>query len=278
MAKYNAIGALVTDLTTIRSNLAAVNSGAKDDGTLRIVLATDQPTMSNAQPVSGTVTATGPLTDTQLRATPVPVSGTITATTGGLTDTQIRATPLPISGTVTANTGLSQPLTDTQLRATPVPVSGTVTATVTSTTITGTVATTQSTSPWVTNDPGLPNALGQSNMAGSTSVVIASDQSTVTVKEAVGAAATLSNVANSASNVTVLAANASRRMAMFFNDDTAVTGATLYLKFGATASATSYTIAISPRGYYELPQPPYVGIIDGIATAATGSCRVTEIT
>jgi hypothetical protein len=43
----------------------------------------------------------------------------------GLTDTQLRATPVPISGTVTANTGLSQPLTDTQLRASAVPVSAT---------------------------------------------------------------------------------------------------------------------------------------------------------
>lgn len=91
------------------------------------------------QPVSGTVVATGPLTDTQLRASPVPVSGPLTDTqlratpvpvsgtvsTGGLTDAQLRATPVPVSGTVTA-TG---PLTDTQLRATPVPVSGTVTAT-----------------------------------------------------------------------------------------------------------------------------------------------------
>jgi hypothetical protein len=56
------------------------------------------------------------------------VAGTVTANTGltqPLTDAQIRATPLPVSGTVTANTGLTQPLTDTQLRATPVPVSGT---------------------------------------------------------------------------------------------------------------------------------------------------------
>lgn len=45
----------------------------------------------------------------------------------GLTDTQLRATPVPISGTV--STGLTQPLTDTQLRATPVPISGTVTVT-----------------------------------------------------------------------------------------------------------------------------------------------------
>lgn len=66
------------------------------------------------QPVSGTVTATGPLTDTQLRASAVPVSGTVA--TGGLTDTQLRATAVPVSG----------PLTDTQLRATPVPISGTV--------------------------------------------------------------------------------------------------------------------------------------------------------
>lgn len=44
----------------------------------------------------------------------VPISGTVT--TGGLTDTQLRATAVPVSG----------PLTDTQLRATAVPVSGTV--------------------------------------------------------------------------------------------------------------------------------------------------------
>lgn len=47
--------------------------------------------------------------------------------TDALTDVELRATPVPISGTVNANTGLSQPLTDAQLRATPVPVSGTVT-------------------------------------------------------------------------------------------------------------------------------------------------------
>ncbi len=38
---------------------------------------------------------TGPLTDTQLRATAVPVSGTVA--TGGLTDTQLRASAVPVS-------------------------------------------------------------------------------------------------------------------------------------------------------------------------------------
>lgn len=60
---------------------------------------------SNQTPVS----VTGPLTDAQLRATPVPVSGTVTAT-GPLTDAQLRATPVPVS-TKTALTAAS-PLQD----------------------------------------------------------------------------------------------------------------------------------------------------------------------
>ena len=82
---------------------------------LPVVIASDQ----SAVTVTGTVTATtGGLTDVQLRATPVPVSGTLTVNTG-LTDAQLRATPVPVSGTLTVNTGL----TDAQLRATAVPVS-----------------------------------------------------------------------------------------------------------------------------------------------------------
>lgn len=56
------------------------------------------------QPVSGTFwqatqPVSGPLTDAQLRATPVPVSGTVTAT-GPLTDAQLRATPVPVTDKV----------------------------------------------------------------------------------------------------------------------------------------------------------------------------------
>ncbi len=45
------------------------------------------------------VNSTPGLTDTELRATAVPISGTVTAT-GPLTDTQLRAAPVPISGSV----------------------------------------------------------------------------------------------------------------------------------------------------------------------------------
>jgi hypothetical protein len=94
------------------------------------------------QPVSiaASVAVTGPLTDTQLRATALPVSiGSMPSTpvtgtfwqatqpvSGPLTDAQIRATALPVSGTFwQATQPVSGPLTDTQLRATAVPVSGT---------------------------------------------------------------------------------------------------------------------------------------------------------
>ena len=68
-------------------------------------------------------------------ADPLPVTGEVSVTTlpaglatsanqqtDALTDVELRAVPVPVSGTV--NTGLSQPLTDAQLRATPVPISG----------------------------------------------------------------------------------------------------------------------------------------------------------
>lgn len=105
-----------------------------------------QAVMTSSEPVviasnQSAVPVSGPLTDTQLRATAVPISGTVTANagtgvlavSGPLTDTQLRATAVPVSGTVTANAGtgtlaVSGPLTDVQLRATAVPVSGTVTA------------------------------------------------------------------------------------------------------------------------------------------------------
>lgn len=45
--------------------------------------------------IAGSVPVTGPATDGQLRATPLPVSGTVA--TGGLTDTQLRAVAVPVS-------------------------------------------------------------------------------------------------------------------------------------------------------------------------------------
>lgn len=93
------------------------------------------------------------------------------------------------------------------------------------------------------------------------------------VKTYPAASATLANVASSASSVTLQASNANRRGWMVFNDSTAI----LYVKFGATASATSYVVQIPAGGYYEMPLPTYTGVVDGIWASANGNARVTEI-
>ncbi len=93
------------------------------------------------------------------------------------------------------------------------------------------------------------------------------------VEPAVAVSATLSNVASSASNVTLLASNAARKGAAIYNDSTQI----LYVKFGATASATSFVVAMAAASYYEFPQPVFTGIVDGLWAAAQGSARVTEI-
>jgi hypothetical protein len=87
------------------------------------------------------------------------------------------------------------------------------------------------------------------------------------------ATATHTNVAGSASNVTLLAANKNRVGATIYNDSSA----TLYLKLGATASATSFTAKLGLDDYFEIPYG-YVGVIDGIWSAASGSARIVEVT
>jgi hypothetical protein len=100
------------------------------------------------------------------------------------------------------------------------------------------------------------------------------DRSGRTVVGQKAATATLSSVADSASSVTVLAANAARLGATIVNDSTEI----LYLKMGATASTTSYTVKMAVDAYYEVPFG-YTGILDGIwANNASGSARVTELT
>lgn len=95
--------------------------------------------------IASSIAVTGPLTDTQLRATPVPVSGTVTANQGGTWNVT------NISGTVSLPTGASTSALQTSGNA--------------------------SLSTIATNTP----ALGQATMANSSPVVIASNQSALAV-------------------------------------------------------------------------------------------------
>lgn len=85
-------------------------------------------------------------------------------------------------------------------------------------------------------------------------------------------AATLTNVASSATNVTLFAAAGTANARTIYNDSTQV----LYVKFGATASTSSYTVQLAAGAYYEFPQPLYAGQVDGIWASANGNARLTS--
>ncbi len=85
---------------------------------------------------------------------------------------------------------------------------------------------------------------------------------------------TETNVAGSATSVTILAANSSRKAASIYNDSSAI----LYLLLGVgPASTTVFTVEMASNTLYEV-LANYTGIITGIWASATGSARVTELT
>lgn len=90
------------------------------------------------------------------------------------------------------------------------------------------------------------------------------------------ATATLTNVSTSTASASLLASNTSRKGVVIYND---AATAVLYIKFGATASATSFTYYLAAKETIELPGAGvlYTGAIDGILDAGTGTARVTEL-
>jgi hypothetical protein len=87
------------------------------------------------------------------------------------------------------------------------------------------------------------------------------------------ASSAVTNVASSATNVTLLAANNARVGAFIFNDSTQA----LLVKLAATASLTSFSVRLAPGAFWEVPAA-YRGIIDGIWQSTQGSARITELT
>lgn len=271
---------------------------------LPVTIASNQ----SALPISGTVTAnqgtnpwvvSGTVQAVQSGAWNITnITGTITLPTGAstLVEQQTQTTALGTLLTTTAFQARINTLGQkTMVNSTPVvlasdqasiPVAATLSAETTkvigtvnqgtspwvvslsSTTITGTVAVTQATG---TNlhtvvDSGTITTV-------STVTAVTTITNPVKTQPAPSANATLSNVAGSASSVTLLASNTSRLGAIIVNDSTAI----LYVKEGSVASATSYTYILFQYDTIEIPFG-YNGIITGIWASATGSARVTENT
>ena len=95
------------------------------------------------------------------------------------------------------------------------------------------------------------------------------------VKELRSATPTITSVADIATSTTLLALNTNRLGASFHNTSSAI----LYLKCGATATVTKFTVRMVQYAYYELPYQ-YTGIVDGIwaSDPNDGSCLITEFT
>ena len=100
------------------------------------------------------------------------------------------------------------------------------------------------------------------------------DAGTQRVAQGGAGTGTKTNVGSSASSVTILASNASRKGAIIYNDSTAI----LYLDLsGGTATSTSYSVQVGAQGYFEVPGPAiYSGLITGLWAAVNGNARVTE--
>lgn len=127
----------------------------------------------------------------------------------------------------------------------------------------------------VTRLAQIPASLGQKTSVNSLAVVVASDQSLIPTKllSGTGAAPTITTVPSSITSQTFAVANANRLGLTVYNDSTQP----LYLKLGATAGTSSYTIRMQPKSYYEVPYG-YVGRVDGVWLAADGNALVTELT
>lgn len=80
------------------------------------------------------------------------------------------------------------------------------------------------------------------------------------------------NVAGSVSTVTLSAADTTRRVCTIYNDS----AVKLYVKLGAAASTTSFTVLLNPADYYETPAG-YTGIVTAVFSGASGFARITEL-
>jgi hypothetical protein len=152
------------------------------------------------------------------------------------------ATTQPVSGTVTANQG------------TPALVANAWPIKVTDGAQTATVLTTAPTA----NSPGLVVRI-----AGAISVTFSQPNT-----------GTVTSVSVTTAVTTVLAANANRLGASFWNNGANV----VYIRLSAGATTALFTVRISNKGFYELQFPAYTGVVTGITAAGAAVVLVTELT
>lgn len=213
-----------------------------------------------------------------------PVSGTVTANAGTGTFA-ISASALPLPTGASTETTLGTRLADstftgrintlgqkTMSASTPVTLASDQSALA----VTGTFfQTTQPVSGTVTGNQGTPNTATNGwpvKVTDGTNTLTMDSDGAANVSIQGSTAAIVTSVVGSATNVTLLTSNAGRDMASFYNNSTSYA----YLKMGATASTSSFSVKIAPGSLYELPIPAYAGQIDCLWDTANGAMLVTE--
>jgi hypothetical protein len=224
----------------------------------------------------------GPLTDAELRATAVPISGSVAATVSGTVLVDGSAVTQPVSGTVTASVSnfpatqpvsgsvtvlnASIPVTGTFWQATQ-PVSGTfwqATQPVSGSVSVSNFPATQPVSGTVTvANPGLTDAQLRATPVVITGSVSTSGSSTGT--------ATVSRVAvDNTAAVTLSASNSAKTRLVIYNE-----GGTLFVKYGATASNTDYTYVVKVDTTLEISG--YYGLVTARKASGSTFVQVTEV-
>lgn len=252
MALQNLLGDLALDATLVTIDAVIDSIDTKTPALGQALAAASVPVVLTAAQITTLTPAAQGLTDAQLRATAIPVSGTFYQATQPVSVASMPSTPVTnanlttLAGAVSATHMQVDVLTAPAIRA--LTSADVVTANLSAT----------------------DNAVLDAICANLFNVFRDSAGRTITAQ--LSNAVTYSNVNASASSVTLLTDNPLRVGATFYNDSSAI----LYLKLGATASATSFTVKMQPDAYYEVPFG-YYGIVDGISAAATGVIRVTEV-
>jgi hypothetical protein len=250
---------------------AAFGAGITTAQTLRVVLPTDQtsiPAMQSGAWTTGRTWTLSNITDSvnvgnfpstfivTQGTSPWVVSGTVSANQSGTWNIN------NISGTISLPTGAStsalQTTGNTSLNSIDTKLSDNY----------GAASGALRTASQIGNTAGAADFNAGATTAQTLRVVNASDQIE-------SATSTITRVNASVTSVSLLASNTSRKAAYFFNESTSIA----YVKLGATASNSSYTLQMFPLSFATIDlDPVYNGEVDAIWVAANGAMQVTELT
>lgn len=125
-----------------------------------------------------------------------------------------------------------------------------------------------------TREPNEAKRVGTSAIANDLALKVDVVQSVVPGGGATGpTTGTVTSVGASVTTVTLLAANTTRVSSSVFNDSASA----IYIKAGAGASTTDFSVKVLPGGYFETPAG-YRGQLTAVWDTAVGNARVTEYT